>query len=500
MSRINNNVNSLIAQRVLTQQNSGLSNTLERLSTGLKINRGADNPAGLIASERLRADKASLNAAISSAERANQIVNVAEGALQEVSSLLLEVQSLVSETANTDGLSTEEKEANQIQIDAILQTIDRIASTTTFGSTKLLNGNLDFDVSSVAGTVNDYSVRGAKIAHGGSIDVDVVVTASAQHAALFLSTDGALDLTSSISKFTIEVGGAKGNREFSFASGTTQADIATAINSFTSVTGVSAVTQGTGILLKSDEFGSDQTISVNVTDDAGQDGGIYQVSSIDEDVVSTEAGNNTDFSAVSSPITDDGQDVAAIVNGTSASGKGKSLSINTDALNIDLELTTAGAQAQGAISALTINDGGAKFNIGAQVNVDNQVRLGLPNIASRNLGNATDGFLDSLGSGATNNLVDGNLEDAEKVIGATIDQITALRGRLGAFQSLTVDSALNSLNVALENTSAAESIIRDTDFAAETANLTRNQILVQAATSALAVSNSRPQSILQLLG
>ncbi|MEL7087532.1 MAG: flagellin, partial [Planctomycetota bacterium] len=126
MSRINTNVSSLLGQRVLGQQNRSLSTSLERLSTGLRINRGADDPAGLIASESLRSEKASISAAIGNAERAEQVVNIAEGGLQEINNLLLEVQSLVGQSANDAGLSADEKEANQLQIDSILQTIDRI--------------------------------------------------------------------------------------------------------------------------------------------------------------------------------------------------------------------------------------------------------------------------------------------------------------------------------------------------------------------------------------
>src|SRR5207253_2696720 len=132
MSRINTNVNSLIAQRVLGQQNKNLTKSLERLSTGLRINRGADDPAGLIASEKLRSEKASLTSALGNAERADQIVNVAEGGLSEINSLLTQVQGLVTSTANDAGLSSDEKAANQLQVDTILQTIDRIASTTSF--------------------------------------------------------------------------------------------------------------------------------------------------------------------------------------------------------------------------------------------------------------------------------------------------------------------------------------------------------------------------------
>lgn len=500
MSRINNNVNSLIAQRILGQQNNGLSKTLERLSTGLRINRGADNPAGLIASERLRSEKQALSSAINNAERANHIVNIAEGGLQEISALLLEVQGLIGDSANTDGLSTEEKEANQLQIDSILQTIDRIAATTSFGSTKLLNGGLDFQVTGVAATVNDFSVNAAKIAEGGNVAVKVLVTASAQHAALFLSTGGALDLTDETSKFTFALAGAKGNREFSFASGTALADIVTTVNAYKNVTGVSATVQGTGVMLKSTDYGSDQFVSVNVTSVGGQAGAIHHVSSINEGVVSTVAGNITAFSSVTSAVRDTGQDVAATINGISARGKGKVASVNTDTLDLSIDLTKAGAQAKGLISALTISGGGAKFNIGSTVDVNNQVRLGLSNVASRALGGKDVGYLSSLASSGANNMVNGNLEDAQQVVQKAISQVAAARGRLGAFQSLTVQSQVNALNVALENTSAAESVIRDTDFAADTASLTRAQILVQAATTTLAFANARPQFVLQLLG
>src|SRR5947207_11734765 len=100
MSHIITNVNSLIAQRTLTQNQNNLSKSLERLSTGLAINRGADNPAGLIASEKLRSEKTALSSALGNAERADQVVNIAEGGLQEVNSLLNQLQGLVGSTAN----------------------------------------------------------------------------------------------------------------------------------------------------------------------------------------------------------------------------------------------------------------------------------------------------------------------------------------------------------------------------------------------------------------
>src|SRR3954468_21019856 len=113
MSKINTNVSSLIAQRVLKKNNTQLNTSLERLSTGLKINRGADNPAGLIASENLRSEKTGITTAIDNAERASNIIGTAEGGLTEVSSLMNELQSLVGQAPNTGGLSKEELQANQ---------------------------------------------------------------------------------------------------------------------------------------------------------------------------------------------------------------------------------------------------------------------------------------------------------------------------------------------------------------------------------------------------
>jgi len=507
MSRINTNVNSLIAQRILGQQNLSLNKSLERLSTGFRINRGSDDPAGLIASEKLRSEKATLASAIGNAERAEQVVNVAEGGLQEVQNLLLEVQSLVTASANDAGLSAEERDANQLQIDQILQTVDRIASTTSFQGTKLLNGSFDFQVSGQSTTVLDFQVDGAKFTDGTNTAVQVLVTQSAQHGAAFLSTAGALVLdNNAASRLTFDVAGALGSREFTFASGATAAQIVTAINTFKGSTGVSAATQGTGVMLKSTDFGSDQFVSVNVDTSPGLAGntGVYFVSSVDEGTVSTIAANRTLFSAALGEIRDKGQDVAATINGTTAAGKGLNLSVNTDGLNASLLLNSGTAQAIASITAFTITGGGAEFNIGPRVDIANQVRLGIGNISSRNLGSTfVSGVaynLDDLGSGKLFDLGDGDLNLSQDIINSSIDKISSLRGRLGSFQKNVIGSTINSLNITLENISAAESAIRDTDFASETAELTRSQILVAAATNTLSIANSQPQNVLGLIG
>src|SRR5688572_17933749 len=155
MSRINTNVSSLIAQRVLRKNNDALNTSLERLSTGLKINRGADDPAGLIASENLRSEKTGIAQAIENAERASNIIGTAEGGLTEVSSLLNELQSLVGQAANSGGLSVEEQQANQLQVDSILGSINRISGATACQGAKLLNGNYAYGTSSVTTSALD---------------------------------------------------------------------------------------------------------------------------------------------------------------------------------------------------------------------------------------------------------------------------------------------------------------------------------------------------------
>jgi len=507
MSRINTNVNSLISQRILGQQNKTLSTSLERLSTGLRINRGADDPAGLIASEKLRSEMTAIDAAIGNAERADQVMNIAEGGLQEVNSLLIELQGLVTQSSNEAGLSREEREANQLQIDSILQTIDRISATTSFEGVKLLNGTFDFTILSQNSKVEDFQINAAKLEHDSTRNVQTIVTQSAQHAGLYLSTqisNNGLDLDDNAdSRLTFEIAGAQGSREFTFASGTRLSAVASAINTFTDITGVSAAISGnnTGLTLKSTGFGSDEFVSFNLIDDGGMTNGrVFDLSANDENV--TAGGGGTTFATIAEPIRDRGQDVGVTINGIAATTNGRTASINTDFLNVELTLTSGGAQdvSSGNFKAFTIEGGGAQFNLGPQVNITNQVSIGIKNVATRNLGNTLTGFLDDLAAGQSANVVDGDLSKAQKVVSKSIDQISSLRGRIGAFQQNVIGATTRSLGVALENTSAAESQIRDTDFASETAELTRSQILVNAATNVLSISNSRPQSVLSLLG
>jgi flagellin len=282
-----------------------------------------------------------------------------------------------------------------------------------------------------------------------------------------------------------------------------------AVNTFTDVTGVQAgaITGTSSIKLSSEDFGSSQFVSVRVVDDAnlqGAQAGIYNLET--QDFNTADTATRTAFNATNATngLRDAGQDVVATINGIVATADGKTARINSDFLDVSVTFSDASgnntAQTRGQVDAFTITGGGAKFQLAGNVDIAGSVSIGVSNIATRKLGNTTVGYLSDLASGNSNNVVDGDLNGAQKIVAEAINQVSGLRGRLGAFQKNTVGATIRSLSVSLENTTAAESTIRDANFATETAALTRNQILVSASTNILALANQQPQAALQLLG
>lgn len=479
MSRINTNVSSLIAQRVLKKNQASLDLSLSRLSTGLKINTGADDPAGLIASENLRAEKAGIGQAIENAERASNIIGTAEGGLTEVSSLLNELQSLISQAGNTGGLSDEELAANQLQVDSILGSINRIAGATAFQGTRLLNGNYAYNTSGAATSAfNTLQVNAARLPDGTAMSVVVQVANSATQGEVTYDAPGAA-VALPAGAITLEIAGNQGTETLSFAGSSTLASIATAINAITEVTGVTAVASGTAqvIKFKSSDYGSDAFVSVKALT------GTFAVT----------GGTNGK---------DSGSDADVRVNGSTADVDGTNVSFRSGSLDVEFQLSTG--LNNGKTKTFNITSGGATFSLGARVSESEKAAIGIASVSTSSLGATlntagTVEFLSSLASGGTNNLDAGNLVQSQKILDKAVKQVSQLRGRLGAFQKFTIGSTVNSLSIALENASAAESAIRDTDFAEETAKMTRSQILSQAATTVLAQANASPQLALSLL-
>jgi len=483
MSRINTNIASMNAINRLVANNADLGTRLQRLSSGLRINTGKDDPAGLIASENLRSEMAGLTAAIDNSSRASSVIATAEGALNEISSLLIDIKELLVTTANKGALSSEEVDANQLQVDSAINSINRIANATEFEGMKLLNGNKAYTTSGVATSViGELSVNSAKLVDGATMTVTIGTVDSADTGLMYLS--GTVSATTQI---TLQIGSNRGTTELTFAAGTTAAQQREAINAVAEITGISAAASGNVTVLRSRDFGSDAYASVKILGDATQQTGAASIRVMQSYGTPTTDGK------------DYGENYSATINGTSAIGDGKKLTIRTAMLDAEMDLTNAAALST-ATETFYITGGGADFAIGSRVDAIGLESVGIMSVAPSYLGNATDGYLNTLKSGGTNALSGDNLYTAQKIVDTAIKDISTLRGRLGAFQKNILDTNINSLNVTLENVTASESAIRDADFAEETAALTRSQILVQANTSILSLANTMPQSVLALLG
>jgi flagellin len=448
--------------------NESLQTALTRLSTGLRINSGKDDPAGLIASVNLRRDITAVSKAITNSERANQIIATADSALGEVNSLLNDIRGLITEAANSGALSDEQIEANQLQIDSSLEAIDRISQVTTFQGRKLLDGSLNFIVDAIPGSVEDLVIEQANLGTASTLQVDVDITTAAAQAQVTVGAS-AFALSDDL---VVQISGRDGAEVFTFESGATITQIVNAINLVSDATGISA-TNNSGVLeLESSDYGSDAFVAVEVISEGG----------------------SGDFESELSATRDEGSDIVATVNGVQANGKANTLSVNTAALDVKVTVTDGST----TDFSFTIEGGGATFQLGPDVVSNQQAGIGIGSVNTAALGGVS-GRLYELRSGQTAAL-DTDTTTAAEIVDESITKIASIRGRLGAFQRTTLQSNITSLQDTLVNLTEAESLIRDADFAQETAALTRGQILVQSNTAVLAIANQNPQNVLALLG
>jgi flagellin len=492
MARINTNIASLVSRSNLARTNNDLTMRLQRLSTGLRINRGADDPAGLIVSERLRAELRGLDSAIDNSERASSVIATTEGYLAEVADLLNSIKSLVVQAANTGAISQEEIDANQLQIDSAIESITRISNTASFAGLQLLNGSLEYLTSGIAtSAIAGTTVFGAQFGNNTSIPVQVEVISSAQTASLFLSGNMAGSGGALLSSVTVEIAGNVGVQTLSFVSGTALSAVVAAVNTLKESTGVSAALvdpsdQTSGLTFNSMGYGTSEFVSVKKI---GEGGDFFSLGDVQNGNIITR---------------DEGRDVAAIINGALATGKGLQASVTSTALSLSLTLTADYANTTGSQKQFDIVGGGVNFQLGPSISATQQIGFGVQSVAASRLGGTmiedVRYFLDSLKSGQTNSITRGRSSQASAILDQAITDVSVQRGRLGAFERNTLQTNIRSLQVGFENITASTSKIRDADFAVETAALTRAQILNQAGTSVLATANLTSQNVLQLLG
>jgi flagellin len=470
--RINTNIDAIDAQRNLSATAAALSKDIEKLSSGLRINRAADDAAGLFVSEKLRAQTKGLNQAGRNAQDGISMIQTAEGALNETHSILQRMRELTVQAAN-DTLASSDRTAIKSEVDELQKEITRIADTTEFNGRNLLAGGLakttSFTSSAVAGVTgaNLGITLGASNAKGA---YTVNVTQTADFAKVAKAADVTkLDPIGVVSDLTIN------GKTFSFDGTESSADVLDAINQFTGTTGVTATWTDAGggdgaMSLQSTAKGSAATITMSAT-------------------------NNAVFAAIGLTNTASaaGRDAAATISGGETGTLVAAGNVLTSSSGLTIDISGAGVV--GPVNQdikFNVGDGGtAFFQIGANsgqvldlsINKMDSTSLGVNNLDVSNSAKIND----SLGNGGTLALLD-----------RAIASVSSQRSLLGAKQN-RLEHTIANLNVASENLTASESRIRDLDIAAEMVSFTKSNILQQAGTSILAQATQSGQGVLSLL-
>ena len=516
--RINHNIAAVNGHNNMVKNDAMVSKSLERLSSGLRINRASDGAASLIISEQMRSQLSGLGQAINNSEQAVTMVQTAEGALDEVNSLLNKARSLAVHSANEGVNSPDQLVADQSELDNIIDSVNRIATNTQFGTKKLLDGSLS------AGTTNNSAVGAVKLGgdytsllNNGSITkgyhtLQITATATQAKATLSMSggatdiwtagdLDAAVGTETSQKGFTLSINGAT----VAVASGTTKAQFIQQLNAIGSQVGFSAAAltgaalASGAVTLAANNYGSQFVFDIQYVGGASGATTVNTSSTVTAGVDATatlmlytgEAGvNGTANTGSSQTIT-----FSATGGSTYPGGAGLRMVSSGGSVIVLSTAVNTGAIIQGAVNGAS---SGATFQIGANVGQTATVQLNSTKVDL--LGIGASGVYSSLSQLKGSSLISGNAQEALKVIDKAIDDVTKIRGTVGAFQANTLETGLNSLRVTQENLTAAESTIRDVDFASESAQFTKSNILNQAATAMMAQANQLPQGVLKLLG
>jgi len=504
--RINHNISAINSHRNLQSNQAATAKTLERLSSGLKINRAADSPASLVISEQMRAQIAGLNQAIDNSEMAVSLVQTTEANMNEIANLLTSVRQLSIHAAN-EGVNDEVMlEADQKEIKNALSTINRIANQAQFGTKRLLNGSRG---ASGTTTGDNLEFVGASLETGDSREhgFDVKISQVATKSTIEGQTAFSNEIIQAGETLTVIEDG-------KLASYTSNADdtASTVVQNLRS----EIARNGLNLTIDLDK----ETGLVSVEHKEYGSGHRFQTISTTAGVLS-EQGDEIQNSV-------DGLNIKGTMNGESATGVGQVLTGVKGASCVDgLSVRYYGDGKELAQPDCVIADkfdengqpapekkeippegtsvgrafvaqNSMKFQVGANHNqtVGISVKSATPETLARGIVNRT-GY---------NSLADIDVrdfqgaQDAILMVDAAIDQISSARGELGAFQKNTLESNLSNIRIANENLVSSESVIRDVDMAKEMATFTRNQIMSQSATAMLAQANQVPQNVLQLLG
>jgi flagellin len=490
---VNTNVASLNTQRNLNSSSKGLDTSLQRLSTGFRINSAKDDAAGLQISNRLTSQINGLNVATRNSNDGISLAQTAEGALQQSTGILQRIRDLALQSANGSNGATE-RAALQGEVSQLQQELNRISETTSFGGRKILDGSFGSQAFQVG--ANAYE----------TISVSIGSAATDRIGINRFTTDGAgATATASGAAFSATSGSAYGSASFNINSKLSDGDVAIA-----GAASGSASEVARAINAKSDETG----VTANARTVATL-GGITASGTVSFDLSGlTSKSLTTDSSSVSA-VVDDLTNLSSLADainretgktGISAVSKGSTIELVSsrgDAISISNYAGSGGAtlttksfdgETDVGTAATIVTGGGAR--------ADGQVQLEAADAFSVNGltgGLGTDGFSELDAVNTIDISTATGAQDALGIINGAISNIDSQRAQLGAVQNRFENTISNLQNIS-ENSSAARSRIRDTDFAAETSELSKNQILQEAGTAILAQANQLPQAVLSLLG
>jgi len=315
-------------------------------------------------------------------------------------------------------------------------------------------------IDSVEGFASYYVDDGIGRMFGGGVDATAI------------GNSGSSGGNTLLDDLVLEVAGTDGMEVFTFNEGTTSNQVAAAINAVSDAIGAEATQNNELITIKSNKYGSDAFVALSII----------------------EEGSSGMMERSVSGFRETGTDVVAKINGVQATADGNKMWINTSMLDMTIDLAAETTDD----FKFSITGGGAQFQLGPDVVTNQQIRMGIQSLNTARLGGVNGKMFQLQTGGSADLSTDPN--QAAKIVGDAIDVVTELRGRLGALQSLTMDTNIKTMEDTLENMIQAESEIRDADFAVETANLTRSQVLVQSGTTVLSIANQNPRNILSLLG
>jgi len=481
---VNTNISSLTAQRNLTTNSSALSTSIQRLSSGLRINSAKDDAAGLAISERFTAQIRGLNQAARNANDGISLAQTAEGALKASGDILQRVRELSVQSANATN-SASDRKAIQAEVGQLLSELDRVSTTTEFNGQKLLDGSFGSATFQVGANANQTIT-----ATTGNFRTSTYGAQLNESKAVAASVSGSAGNASG----TVIVAGLQ-TKTINIAASGTASSVAAAVNAVADSTGVTAAARNVSEL----KFAASGAVSMAVKGDNTTAANVtFNVSATGTAAGLAEAVKAFNDVSSQTGITAKLNSAADGLILTNEAGSDISLTNQTGSANA----TFASLDAPATLTSTT----GPSFTTGAALNAGTTfVTQGTIEFSSDkgyvlsgtyNTAPATSSSLQSVNT-IDVSTVDGSTK-ALKIVDAALASVNGQRASFGALQS-RFDTTVANLQSTAENASASRSRIQDADFASETASLSRAQILQQAGTAMVAQANQLPQGILALL-